>query len=165
MVTNDNPSRSGRRLIVIGASGREFTARVSTEVNNNTTTLTNDGVLFFTPPIAGLRWDIELWGAYSTTTAANFKCCFDVNTGAGNGMRWTVVAPSLADTSKPPFDYRFDNAVQTLGRFGQYNPIHIRGVYQGTTTATLHFQWAQNAADAGPTFMLKETFLRAKQLA
>jgi hypothetical protein len=164
LVTNDNPSRSGRRVIVLGVVGKSFTARISTEANNNTTTLTNDPVLLFTPPFAGARWDIEIWGAYSTTAVANFKCCFDVNTGVGNGMRWTLVAPSLADTTKPPFDYRFDNAVQTLGRFGQYNPMHIRGVYQATTTATLHFQWAQNTADAGPTFILKETFIRATML-
>lgn len=164
LVTNPNPTRTYRRLVILGAAARDFTARVVTETQNNTTTLTNDGVLSFTPPVAGTRWDIEIWGAYSATATGKFKCGFDVNTGASNGMRWTMVAPSSSDNTKPNFDYKFDNASVSLGRFGTYNPLHIKGVYLATTTATLHFQWAQDAADAGPTYLLRETFMRAKQI-
>lgn len=162
LVTNPNPAHTYRRLVVLGAAVSEFVKRVTTETQNNTTTLTNDGVLFFTPPVAGTTWEIEIWGAYTATATGKFKCGFDVT--AGNNMRWTLVAPSSADTSKSPFDYRFDNSTESLGRFGTYNPLHIKGVYSANNADPLYFRWAQDAADAGPTFVLQQTFMRATQI-
>src|SRR5574342_678993 len=43
LVANDNPARRHRRLVIIGASPRELTARKTSEPQNNTATLADDG--------------------------------------------------------------------------------------------------------------------------
>lgn len=123
------------------------------EPQNNTTTMLNDPQLVLNIPSAG-RWQFfgPIW--FRTSAAADFKFAF-VCDGVG-------ITDARFSTSESKQMY-FDTQVVNIPQVHTFQAVEVMGAFQANGPGSLTLQWAQQVADAGPTFVLTQSWLRAER--
>lgn len=136
--------------------------RKTAEPANNTAGYVSDPELALVLAAAPAVYALTgcLW--YQSPAAANFKMRLSYS-GTGN-MRWSADGPTLADKTKGRLDVVFDNGDLILGSTGGFDRAWVQGGVSVTTLGTLTLQWAQNTANAGPTFVLLGSWLRLERM-
>ncbi|HEX6969099.1 MAG TPA: hypothetical protein VF174_09855 [Micromonosporaceae bacterium] len=130
------------------------------EPTNNTANLVDDPELVLTIPQSG-SWSFFGPIFFSSSATADFKLTFVGAAGLNsNSIRFSVNANAGSNSAQ----MYFGGQVANIDRVNTFQAVHVWGNLDGPAAGRLVLQWGQQAVDAGPTAVLKGSWLQARRL-